>query len=296
MKLSNLIFNEDWKLISDSEIDGLGMATSEYGNKRILSFFANEKFLDSILNNRNIVAIICTEELYERIPKNYGVIISDKPKETFFEIHNFLSDKEFYWTKFANNISEDAIISDSAMIGDNSIKIGKNTIIEPGVVIHPGTIIENNVIIRSGSQIGGCGFQFVKKGTEIMGVKTAGRVIIKDNVEIQHNCCVDRGIMGGDTILFKDVKLDNLVHIAHDDVIGERTFITAGAKFAGRVIVGKDCWIGVNATISNGINIGDNCKISLGSVVTKDVPSDTTVTGNFAIDHSKFLEFIKSIR
>jgi UDP-3-O-[3-hydroxymyristoyl] glucosamine N-acyltransferase len=125
---------------------------------------------------------------------------------------------------------------------------------------------------------------------------TAGKAVIKDNVEVQHNCCIDRGILGKDTILEKNVKLDNFVHIAHDDYIGERTFITAGAKLAGRVTIGRDCWIGVNATISNGINIGDNCRVTLGSVVTKDVLPNSTVTGNFAIDHKKFIEFIKSIR
>ena len=93
-----------------------------------------------------------------------------------------------------------------------------------------------------------------------------------------------------------NVKVDNFVHIAHDCVIGERTLITAGVKFGGRTIVGNDCWIGINSTISNGLNIGNNVTISLGSVVTRDVADNLTVTGNFAIEHKKFIDFIKSIR
>lgn len=294
--IDNVSFN--WKVVSDCEINALGLATSDYGKKKVLSFLADEKYIDSILINKSIVAVICTEEIFKNklISDDYGIIVTPEPKQVFFEIHNTLSENEFYWKQFKNSISETAEISKHAIIGEHSIQIGHNTIIEAGVIIHPGTIIGNNVILRSGTQVGSNGFQFINNGKEVLSVKTAGRVIIKDNVEVQHNCCIDRGVLGGDTILENYVKLDNFVHIAHDDHIGERTFITAGVKLAGRVIVGKDCWLGVNATISNGINIGDNCKITLGSVVTKDVPSNSTVTGNFAIDHKKFIEFIKTIR
>ncbi|WP_054870729.1 UDP-3-O-(3-hydroxymyristoyl)glucosamine N-acyltransferase [Caloranaerobacter sp. TR13] len=290
--------NTEWLLKSNCEFDTLGMATSKYPDKKVLSFISDEKYFNSIINNKDIVGIICTEEIYKRYDelKNYGVIIAKDPKRAFFEIHNMLAKTEFYWKKFKNKISETSDVSNDAIIGEHSIEIGDNCIIEPGVVIHPGTIIGDNVIIRSGSQIGTSGFQFIKVKNDVIPVTTAGRVIIRDNVEIQHNCCIDRGVLGGDTVLDYNVKLDNFVHIAHDDYIGERTFITAGVKLSGRVVVGKDCWLGVNATVSNGINIGDNCRISLGSVVTKDVPSGTTVTGNFAIEHSKFIEFIKSIR
>lgn len=291
-------YNSEWILKSDSEFDTLGMSTSEYPGKKVLSFLANEKYIDSIINNNNIVAIVSTKELFEQYPEiaKYGVIIADNPKAAFFEIHNKLAMIDFYWEKFENKISKNAIISENAIIGEHSIQIGDNTVIEPGVVIHSGTIIGNNVVIRSGSQIGTVGFQFDKYGNEVSSVMTAGRVVIKENVEIQHNCCIDRGVLGGDTVLESNVKLDNFVHIAHDDYIGERTFITAGVKLSGRVIIGKDCWLGVNSTVSNGITIGDNCKITLGSVVTRDVPSNTTVTGNFAIEHNKFIQFIKSIR
>jgi len=65
---------------------------------------------------------------------------------------------------------------------------------------------------------------------------------------------------------------------------------------SGNVRVGNDVWIGPSAAISNGITIGDNCWVSLGSVVTKDVQAGSRVSGNFAIDHEKFIQFIKSIR
>ncbi|WP_028830136.1 UDP-3-O-(3-hydroxymyristoyl)glucosamine N-acyltransferase [Proteocatella sphenisci] len=286
------------EIINDVEIDSLGMATTVFKSEEVLSFLEDTKYIKAIIDNENITAIITTREIYEkiRIPDYLGVVISCNPKITFYEIHNILSENDFYWKKFENKIAKTAVISNGSFIEEHSVEIGENSIIEPGVVIHSGSIIGNNVTVRSGSNIGTAGFQFLNTNGIVISVKTAGKTIIKDNVEIQHNCCVDRGVLGGDTLLNEYVKLDNFVHIAHDNVIGARTFITAGAKLAGRVIVGRNCWIGVNSTISNGIKIGDNCKITLGSVVTQNIPDGSIVSGNFAIDHQKFIKFIKSIR
>lgn len=300
MRISDLkeMMNNSMKIVKDSEFNALGMATTKFNDEKVLAFFLDVKYLESILNNKNIVALITTKQIYEKniIPEGYGLIISDNPKLCFYEIHNKLVQNEFYWTKFENEISETAVISKYAYIEDHSIIIGENSIIEPGVIIHSGSIIGDNVIIRSGSKIGTNGFQFLNDMTKVFSVKTGGRTIIEDDVEIQHNCCIDRGVLGGNTVLSKYVKLDNFIHVAHDCIIGQRTFITAGVKLAGRVIIGEDCWIGVNATISNGISIGNKCKITLGAVVTKNVPDYSTVSGNFAVEHSKFIKFIKSIR
>ena len=299
MRLSELkIDNQELFVFKDSEFDALGMSTSKFQNEKVLAFLSERKFQDSILENGNIVALILKEEDYNEkaFGEGYGIIFSKNPKLTFYEIHNQLVDDCFYWKRFENEISNSAKVSSNAFVDKNSVKIGNNSIIEPGVIIHSGTIIGDNVIIRSGSVIGSNGFQYLNVEDRVFSVKTGGRVMIKNNVEIQHNSCVDRGVLGGDTYIDEYVKVDNLVHIAHDDVIGARTFITAGVNLSGRVTIGSDCWIGVNATVSNGISIGNNSKISLGSVVTKNVPDNSTVTGNFAIEHSKFISFMKSIR
>lgn len=288
----------DCEIKFDAEFNMLGMATSQFNDEKILSFIADEQYIEDVLSNDNIVAIVTSEELIKKIilPESYGVIISATPKLTFYQIHNYLCTIEFYWKHFENNIEKNSKISENACIASRNVIIGKNSIIEDDVVIHEGVIIGDNVIIRSGSQIGSKGFQFLNTKNDVLSVSTGGRVVIKNNVEIQHNTCVDSGVLGGSTILSEYAKVDNLVHVAHDVYIGERTFITAGVKLGGRVRIGNDCWLGINATVSNGINIGNNSKISLGAVVTKDVREYATVSGNFAIEHSKFINFIKSIR
>lgn len=286
-------------IIKDGVFNQLGMATSKYENKGVLSFLTDERFLNDILSNKSIVAIITTHDIYnksETLLQNYGIALSNNPKKTFYQIHNHLTDVDFYNEKKNNQIDPSAFISKSAIIAGYNIKIGKNVFIDENVVINDGVEIGENSIIRSGTILGSQGFQFLNEGNIVMSVKSSGKVKINNNVEIQHNCCVDKGVLGGTTVIHEYVKIDNFVHIAHDCQIGDRTFITAGVKFGGRTIVGKDCWLGINSTISNGLVIGDNVTISLGSVVTKNVDSNKTVTGNFAIDHERFIQFIKTIR
>ncbi|HZJ69120.1 MAG TPA: UDP-3-O-(3-hydroxymyristoyl)glucosamine N-acyltransferase [Candidatus Eisenbacteria bacterium] len=296
--LLSKINEQNFEILKDADFDQVGMATTIYKNERVLSFLEDSKFLDSILDNPNIVAIVTTKEIYEQnvISKDYGIIFSTNPKLLFYEIHNKLIDMSFYQRKADNKISTSSEVSNNAFLADYNIQIGDNCIVEPGVVIYPNTKIGDNVIIRAGSTIGSEGFQFLNEGESVIAAKSAGGVVIESNVEIQNNTCVDRGVFGGNTIIKQNAKIDNLVHIAHDAIIGKRTMIAAGSAIGGRTVIGSDSWIGINATISNGLTLGDNCKISLGAVVTQDVPSGKTVTGNFAIDHKKFIEFIKSIR
>lgn len=298
MKLSEVInVVKDTNLIKDAEFNQFGMATSKFTDFGVLSFLSDEKFFDSVINNKEISAVITIEDLAGKFKEtNIGIIISKNPKATFYMLHNYLAEQEFYWKRFANDIDYSALISPNAIIANNSIKIGKNSKIEDGVIIHNGVIIGDNVTIRSNTVLGSSGFQFLNHNNAVVPVNTGGLLYINDNVEVQHNCCIDRGVLGGKTILKNSVKIDNFVHIAHDCVIGERTFVTAGVKFGGRTVVGKDCWLGINATISNGLIIGDNVTVSLGSVVTRNIPDNATVTGNFAIDHSKFIAFLKTIR
>lgn len=282
----------------DAEFNQLGMATTVYDTESVLSFLENDKFLNSILENPNIVAVVTSKEIFEQglIPKDYGIVLSDNPKLLFYEIHNVLVNMGFYRKKSDNIISASSEVSINAHIADHNVQIGDNCIVEPGVVIYPNTKIGNNVIIRASSTIGSEGFQFLNDGERIISVKSAGGVVIEDNAEIQSNTCVDRGVFGGNTTIKKDAKIDNLVHIAHDVIIGQRTMVVAGSAIGGRTVIGDDAWIGINATVSNGLTIGDKCNVSLGAVVTQNVPEGKTVTGNFAIDHKKFIEFIKSIR
>ena len=292
MKLSELNFG---KVEKDGEFNWLGLTAEGYEGKKVLTFLNDEKYIKEFKKNNTITCILTTLEISEKIKGyNYGILIVENPRKDFFELHNKLVKESFYFTKNKNKISEKAMISKKATIGDYNIIIEDNVVIESNVTIYENVTIKKGTIIRSGSRIGGNGFEFSRFGNEVLSVSFAGDVLIEENVEIQNNTCIDRGVFDR-TYLGKNVKVDNLVHIAHDVKIGENTLVVACTLIGGRTRIGKNSYLGPNCTVKNGLILGKNSKVSMGSVVTKDVKDNEVVTGNFAIPHEQFIKNLKKI-
>ena len=292
MKLSELNFG---KVENDGEFNWLGLTAEDYQGKKVLTFLNDEKYYKEIENNKSITCIITTDEVSQKIEKGkYGIIISKNPRKDFFELHNKLVKEDFYFTKKENKISEKAIISKRANIGEYNIIIEDDVIIESDVTIYENVTIKKGAIIRSGSRIGGNGFEFSRFGEEVLSISFAGDVLIEENVEIQNNTCIDRGVFDR-TYLGKNVKVDNLVHIAHDVKIGDNTLVVACTLIGGRTKIGKNSYLGPNCTVKNGLILGKNSKVSMGAVVTKNVKNNEVVTGNFAIPHEQFIKNLKKI-
>ncbi|WP_404393212.1 hypothetical protein [Pseudoalteromonas phenolica] len=192
------------------------------------------------------------------------------------------------------SLCESPKFGESVKIGKNTViedgvVIGSNTVIEHNVVIHSGTVIGEYCIIRSGATIGGEGYGFIQDGESILRQPFIGGVRLGDRVEVGYNSAIVRGAVE-DTVLEDDVKLDNLVHIAHDVNIGKGSTITAGVSFCGYVCVGENTRIAPNSTIKQRVNVGSNALIGLGAVVTKNVGNNEIVAGNPA----KVLRTIKN--
>ena len=106
-----------------------------------------------------------------------------------------------------------------------------------------------------------------------------GNVVIKDNVDIGNNTCIDRAVLGS-TILEENVKVDNLVHIAHGVSVGRNSVVIANAMVAGSVKIGSNSWIAPSSSILNKKDVGDNSLVGMGAVVTKSIEDNTIVAGN----------------
>ncbi len=158
--------------------------------------------------------------------------------------------------------------------------IDSSAILEPGVYIHAGVTIGKNVIIETGAVIGGCGFGYIRdpETNELWQFPQIGGVIIEDNVQIGNNTAVDRGALKN-TILHKNCKIDNLVHIAHNVEVGENSMVIAGAMIAGSVKIGENSQIAPQTSIMNQITIGCNTLIGMHSCVTKNIPDNTVAYG-----------------
>lgn len=175
-------------------------------------------------------------------------------------------------------IGQHTTISSGVVIGANAL-IGEHCLIEPNVYIHSDTEIGNYVHIKANTVIGGNGFGYVKldDGT-YEHVPHFGRVRIEDHVHIGSNTCIDRGSLS-DTIIRQGVKIDNLVHIAHNVEIGENTLVIACSMVAGSVKIGSNSWIAPAASIRNGITIGNEVTVGMASLVLKSVEDGQTVAG-----------------
>ena len=147
---------------------------------------------------------------------------------------------------------------------------------------NPCNVIKgDNVVIGEYCSIGRDGYQYILdvSTNKLIKFPHFGNIILEDDVEIGNNVCIARGALSN-TILRRGVKVDNLVHIAHNVEVGENTQIIANAMIAGSVKIGKNCWISPSSSIKNQITIGDNVLIGLGAVVIKNVESNCVMIGN----------------
>jgi len=176
------------------------------------------------------------------------------------------------------SLGDDIYIGPYTTIGDN-VLIGSGTRIYSGVHIHDSVRIGRNVIVKSGAVIGSDGFGFERNDEGALErFPHIGGVIIEDDVQIGANTCIDRGTIS-DTLVGTGTKIDNLVHVAHNVVIGKYCVIVALAMIGGGVRIGDGSWIAPTACIRDGVVIGKGSLVGMGAVVTKNVRDGDVVIG-----------------
>lgn len=175
---------------------------------------------------------------------------------------------------------------EAGAVVEDGVTIGAHTRIGANAVILRGSRIGSHCDIQCGAVIGDAGFGFERdEQMHPLRMIHLGGVRIGDHVEIGVHASIARGALG-DTVIEDHVKINNLVHIAHNCHIGEGTLIGACADLCGSIHVGRCCWIAPNASIRQKLRIGDEAIIGIGAVVVKDVERGATVYGNPARPHT----------
>lgn len=175
-------------------------------------------------------------------------------------------------------------------IGDD-VQIGNDCIINAGVKIYNECVLKNNVIIHAGTVIGSDGFGYAPEANgELKKIPQIGNVLIEDNVEIGANTTIDRATMGS-TIIKQNVKLDNLIQIAHNVEIGTNTVIAAQTGISGSTKIGKNVMVGGQVGFAHHLQIADGVKIGGQSGVTRSVK-----TGNSSINDTPAFDYIQTLR
>ena len=306
------------ELIGDSNILINSVASLESAHKNSISFFNNPRYSDLLITTKAAVVIINRESLSFRS----GVsIVIDNPYLYFAKVSQLLNPskslkKEVHKSAIIHpscklgldiyigpnvvidenvSIDDGVVIHAGSMIEADSV-IGKASVIHPHVVIKANTVIGKNCTLYAGCVIGSDGFGYAKDDNKWIAIPQTGRVILGDNVDIGSNSTIDRGTLD-DTIISSGVKIDNLVQIGHNCMIGENTIIAGCVGIAGSAKIGKNCAIGGAAMILGHLSITDNVTISPGSMITRSIKTSGTYTALMPFqEHEAWLKTAAKIR
>lgn len=256
------------------------------------------------------------------LPDNRPVIRVENPRAAFAallelfrhraEVERVVSDKAYIAT--SAKIGKDvavmpfAYIDEGAEIGDGTViyphvyvgrnvKVGSNCLFYPSSTIREGCVLGNKVVLQSGAVIGGDGFGYItdKKTGKHSFVLQAGNVVLEDEVEIGSNSCIDRGTAGS-TIVGAGTKIDNLVHLGHNDVLGKNCLVVAHVGISGSVTAGDNCvFAGQVGTVGH-ITIGNNCTFAGRTGITHNIPDNSVCAGFPAQPYKEWLKQEASLR
>jgi UDP-3-O-[3-hydroxymyristoyl] glucosamine N-acyltransferase len=261
-------------------------------------------------------AVIVTRDIARDAPafkdKNY-LAVAD-PYFAFARIHQLFNPPAHY----PAHVSAAAHIDAGATVGDDvtifphayiskGARVGARTVLYPGVFLgedaevgedcelHPNAVVRygckvgNRVVLHAGAVIGSDGFGYAGTGAERVKIPQAGIVEVQDDVEIGANTTVDRATFGR-TVIARGAKLDNLVQIAHNVIVGENSIVAAQAGIAGSTRIGQNVVLAGQVGVVNHLEIGDGAVIGPQSGVGRSLPQAAKVSsGLHAAPHQEWL-------
>jgi UDP-3-O-[3-hydroxymyristoyl] glucosamine N-acyltransferase len=282
------------------------VSTLENATQDEISFFHSAAYFQKFLDSKAGFCFM-SEEYADKAPDSMVAIVNPNPYFAYGKfLQEFFNDTNSSILAQEEKISPKATISQTAKIGENvviksgavigdDVQIGKNTVIGANSIISDNCvigenvtinslvaishcIIGNEVIIHNGAKIGQDGFGFAHEAGKMQKILQLGIVEIHDQAEIGAGTCIDRGAITN-TIIGKQVKIDNMVQIAHNVQIGEGTVMAGCSAVAGSSKIGRFVQIGGSANVSGHLEVGDGAKIAGMSGVTKSVEPMQSVGG-----------------
>jgi len=297
------------EVVGDPQILIRGVAGIKEAVEGDISFIANPKYLP-LLPSTQASAVILSDKFKEEVKEPVGGRIASirtaNPYLAFARILHLFSDKPYRasgihpraWVDPSVAIGENVSIHPMAVI-DKEVRIGNNVqiysgvhigsfsrigdgcIIYPNVTIYHHTQIGSYVTIHANTVIGSDGFGYIWDGQEHYKIPQTGRVVIEDKVEIGSGTTIDRGTMG-DTVIGHGAKIDNLVQIAHNVVIGESSIIVSQTGISGSTELGKRVTLAGQVGVAGHLKIGDNTMVAAKGGVSKDTPPNSIIAGMIA--------------
>lgn len=239
-------------------------------------FVDHPKYYEKALNSTATIVLINKEV---DCPEGKALLISDDPFRDFVKIGQYFNSFQNANQSIASTaqIGEGTHLQPNVFVG-NHVKIGKNCLIHANVSIGDHSVIGDHVIIHSGTVLGGDGFYYKKRETGFDKLKSVGNVVIEDDVEIGANCTIDRGVTAS-TIIGAGTKLDNLIQIGHDTIIGKKCLFASQVGVAGCVTIEDEVTLWGQVGVKSGITIGKGVVVMAQSGVGHNLASGKAYFG-----------------
>ncbi len=300
------------ELEGDAEAKVSQLAKIEEATEGTMTFLANPAYTPYIYTTKASIVLVREDFKPERpvsstlirVKDPYGALArllelykNSVPQKQGISHLAYIADSakvgdDTYIGEFAS-IGENVVVGKNAKIyphvtvGDNVV-VGDNTILYSGVRIYESSRIGSDCTIHANAVIGADGFGFAPQtDNNYKKVAQIGNVVIEDKVEIGAGTTIDRATLGS-TVIRRGVKLDNLIQIGHNVVIGENTVMAAQCGVAGSSKIGKNCMIGGQAGISGHLTVGDDVKMAAQAGIPSNVKDGQTIMGSPAMDASQY--------
>lgn len=286
-----------------------------------LSFLDNRKYLPQLASTRASACLVAPA-FAARVPADTVAVVTSAPYRAFAQaLALFYPDALYPKTALSGpgdplihptaRIEDGARIEAGAIVGREA-QVGRGTVIAAGAVlgyrvcvgrdsyIGPGasltnTLVGDRVIIHAGVRLGQDGFGFAMSAKGHLKVPQIGRVLIQDDVEIGANSCVDRGALN-DTIIGQGTKIDNLVQIGHNAVLGRNCVIVAQVGVSGSTELGDFVVMGGQSGVVGHVKIGAGAQIAGSSHVKDDVAPGARMGGTPAVSLRDFARQIATLQ
>lgn len=291
-----------------------GVSSLKEATPSQVSFLGNKKYHHQLAPSKAGVVLLSKDVENEELPDDKTYIVCDNVDLSFSKVIGLFAPPSVEYPRNIHptaavdpsavlgrdvHIGANAVIEKGAIICDNTcicagayighnVKIGCNTLIYPNVTILERCTVGNKCIIHSGAVIGADGFGFMPGPQGIVKIPQTGIVQIDDDVEIGANATIDRARFGK-TWIKSNVKIDNLVVVAHNVVINESSMMIAQSGIAGSSELGRGVIIAAQAGINGHIHIGDGAKVAGTSGVAKSLPPGSIAIGTPAESQREFM-------
>ena len=264
------------KYVGASDFPVLGMNEIHVVQAGDIVFVDHPKYYEKALHSKATIVLINKEV---ECPEGKALLISDDPFRDFNKLTDFFKPFQKATALIAPSarIGENTVVQLSTFVGNNVV-IGNNCRIHSNVSIYDDCVIGDNVTIHAGTVLGADAFYYKKRPEGFDKLKSGGRVVIEDNVDLGALCTIDRGVTG-DTTIKKGTKIDNQVHIGHDTVVGEKCLIASQTGIAGCVVIENEVTIWGQVGMTSGITIGEKAVILAQSGISKSLEGGQTYFG-----------------